>query len=120
MLGFAICAVASVPLFSSGAPLVTTLSGIAFAFFSGVVASAVYAAIPSVVPKAGSAAIVIGIVSQAGGIATLVGPPAAGTVIDLFGWQSLGLFLAATAVLGLVIIAPMARLRGPEAPLRHR
>ena len=103
---FALCAIAGLVLFQAEDSLAATLAGILLSVGLGIVASAVYAMIPFVVPRGGSAVIVIGLVSQAGGLATLAGPPVAGFIVDRSGWPMLGVFIAATSVLGMAALWP--------------
>ncbi len=57
-------------------------------------ASALFASIPFIVRRGGSASVAIGLVAQAGGIGTLFGPPLAGYVIETYGFAGFGWFLA--------------------------
>ena len=109
--GFLASAASAVPFFSSPDPVVATAAAVIFAVAGGVVASALFASIPSVVPIGGSVAVGIGLVAQSGGIGTLVGPPLAGYVISKFDWPGFGWFLAIVSVLGIVCLAPMLRAR---------
>ena len=73
------------------------------------VASALFASVPFIVPAAGSVSVAIGIIAQAGGITTVVAPPVAGYVIERFGFTGLGWFLALAALLGPLLLAPLLR-----------
>jgi MFS family permease len=107
--GFLASAASAVPFFSSPDPIVATASAVVFAIAGGVVASALFASIPSIVPPGGSAAVGIGLVAQSGGVGTLVGPPMAGWVITDFGWSGFGWFLAVVSVAGVVCLIPLLR-----------
>jgi MFS family permease len=107
--GFLASAASAVPFFSSPDPAVATAAAVVFAIAGGVVASALFASIPSIVPPGGSAAVGIGLVAQSGGVGTLVGPPLAGWVITDFGWTGFGWFLAAVSVVGVLCLLPLLR-----------
>ncbi|MFN3549338.1 MAG: MFS transporter [Mesorhizobium sp.] len=113
--GFLASAASAVPFFSSPDPMVATAAAVVFAIAGGVVASALFASIPSVVPAGGSVAVGIGLVAQSGGVGTLVGPPLAGYVISEFAWPGFGWFLAGVSVLGVVCLTPMLRTRPASA-----
>lgn len=106
--GLAITALLAFPAFGA-APWPMTLSAAAVAIVGGVTGSMLYAVLPSLVPPNGSVAIGIGVVAQAGGIGTLIGPPLAGYVIQQAGWDGFTVFLAATAVLSMLIVLPLLR-----------
>lgn len=106
--GFAVCAMAAPLAFGNEAGAMTTAAAILLAVAGAVVASSLFAAIPFVTPPGGSVATALGIVSQAGGIGTLVGPPIAAWVLETQGWNGFGWLLSAIAVLGIVCLAPLA------------
>lgn len=112
--GFAAAAVAAVPAFASSAAATVTAAALVFAVAGGVTASALFAAVPYIVPKGGSVAVAIGLVAQTGGLGTVFGPPLAGHVIERYGWAGYAWFLAMVAVAGLFLVAPllMRRVRG--------
>lgn len=105
--GFAASAVMAVPAFTlDNAPLATA-AVLLLAISGAFVASAQFAAIPFITPRAGSVSVAIGLVCQAGGIGTVFGPPAAAAIIERFGWNGLGLFLALVAISGLACMVPI-------------
>ena len=110
--GFVVSAATAIPAFASTDPLTVTLAAILFAVAGGVTASALFASVPFIIPAAGSASVVIGVICQAGGITTLIGPPIAGHVIESFGWTGFGWFLVATSLAGLALLAPLFGRRG--------
>jgi MFS transporter, CP family, cyanate transporter len=112
--GFLAAAVSAVPLFSESGPALATLSAIVFAIAGGIIASALFASVPFIVPPGGSVSIAIGIIAQAGGISTVAAPPLAGLVIETYGFAGLGWFLAVASLVGPLLIAPM--LRRPRDP----
>lgn len=112
--GFAVSAATAVPAFVSGDPIVATLAAALFAIAGGVTASALFASVPFIVPGQGSASVVIGVICQAGGIATLFAPPLAGYVIEGYGWAALGWFLLAASLAGLLCLAPLLSRRRPQ------
>lgn len=109
--GFLATALFSVPAFAATSPVIATLCAVAVAIAGGVVASALFAAIPYFVSRGGSVSIAIGLVAQAGGLGTLVGPPFAGWIIEVWSWPGLGAFLSLTAALGILAILPLALAR---------
>ncbi|MEX0405468.1 MFS transporter [Aquibium sp. LZ166] len=106
---FAVSAAAAVPFFSSSNVAVATGAAVVFSIAGGVIASSLFASVPSVVPAGGSVAVGIGLVAQSGGIGTLIGPPIAGYVISDFGWAGFGWFLSALSVVGMVCLIPLVR-----------
>lgn len=111
MAAFAVSAAAVFPFYASPDPLVATASAILFALAHGVIASAIFASVPLILPVGGSAAIAIGVIAQSGGIATLVGPPIAGYVIEAYGWPGFGVFMLALSAAGLGLMVPMLARR---------
>ncbi len=70
---------------------------------------------PFLTPKEGSVSVAFGLVAQAGGLGTLFGPPVAAAVAERFGWAGFGIFLTATALVGLAcMLALIAAPRGPR------
>ncbi|MBO6717712.1 MAG: MFS transporter [Rhizobiaceae bacterium] len=107
--GFVATAVASVPLFTQSGPLVATSAAVLYAVAGGVIASALFASAPFIVPPGGSVSVAIGFIAQAGGISTVAAPPLAGWVIESYGFAGLGWFLAAAAIVGPILLLPMLR-----------
>ncbi len=114
-VGFGIATAAALAAFAGTAPMVATLAAIVLCVASGVVASAIFAATPLAASNGVSVAAALGLVCQAGGIATLIGPPAGAFVIEQAGWPAFGGLLAAISLAGLVAVAPLlfGRLSGP-------
>lgn len=110
--GFVAAAIAAVPAFAATGAATATAAGLVFAIAGGVTASALFAAVPYIVPKGGSVAVVIGLVAQTGGIGTVFGPPLAGHVIERYGWAGYAWFLAVVAAVGVVLVAPLLARRG--------
>lgn len=111
MLGFGASAVVAIPAFAGAIPLLATASVSAFAIAGGLTASTLFAVIPLIVRAGGSVSVAIGLVAQAGGIGTLVGPPIAGWVIERHGYPGFGWFLAATGVVGVLSLLPLPARR---------
>lgn len=109
--GFAASLASALPAFLATDPAMVTLAAAVFAIAGGVTASALFGAVPFIVPRDGSASVVIGIICQAGGLTTLLGPPIAAAVIEAGGWSGFAWFLAATSLAGLLAIAPLLRGR---------
>lgn len=109
-IGFLAGGAAALPLYVGSGMLSVTAGAVVFAFALGVVASALFAALPFIVPAGGSTAVAIGLVAQAGGIATLVGPPLAGAMIER-GWAVFGWMLLVVALAGLAASAPLMKRR---------
>lgn len=114
--GFAVSAVTAVPAFTAGDPLLATSCALALAISGAVVASAQFAAVPFLTPQGGSVSVAFGLVAQAGGLGTLFGPPVAAAVVERFGWAGFGIFLAATALVGLACM--LALIAAPQRPRR--
>jgi MFS family permease len=110
VVGFIVSGAAAVPAFASADPALATASAILFVVSGAVVASALFAAIPYIVPAAGAAAVVIGLICQAGGLGTVVGPPAAGLVIEQAGYAGLGWFILAVSLAGAAVSAALLML----------
>ncbi|WP_127600070.1 MFS transporter [Nitratireductor alexandrii] len=111
MAGFLVSAASAVPFFGAADPIVATVSAMVFAVAGGVVAAAIFASVPFIVPPGGSSAIVIGLIAQSGGLGTLAGPPLAGYIIGQFGWAGFGWTLAAFSLLGFACMAPLLARR---------
>ncbi len=107
MTGFLLCALAAPAAFGGFGIAVTTAGAIALAVASALVASTVFAAVPLLVADPRSVPTAFGIVSQAGGLGTLAGPPIAAMTIAAAGWPALGWFLAAAALAGVALLAPL-------------
>ncbi len=114
IVGFVASAAASVPLFTQSGPGVATFAAVVYAIAGGIIASALFASVPFIVPAGGSASVAIGFIAQAGGISTVAAPPIAGFVIENYGFAGLGWFLAVASLIGPFLIAPM--LRRPREP----
>jgi MFS family permease len=105
--GFAVTAAAAVPAFAADAALLATAAAVLLAVSGGVTASALFASVPFIVPRTGSASVAIGLIAQTGGFATVFGPPLAGHVIDNYAWIGFGWFIAAWAVIGVASLTPL-------------
>jgi MFS family permease len=105
--GFAVTALAAVPAYSGAGAAPMTVAMVLVAISGGVIASALFADIPFILPENGSAAVAIGLVAQSGGIATVIGPPLAGYVIETHGWPGFGWFLVAVSAVGLALLVPL-------------
>jgi MFS family permease len=105
--GFGVTALAAWPAFTGTDGTSATLAVIVFAVAGGLTASTLFAAIPAIVPRGGSAAVAIGLVCQAGGIGTVLGPPLAAAVIDMHGWTGFAGYLAALSAAGAVCLLPL-------------
>jgi MFS family permease len=103
--------VAATPAFWVTNPAFATVFAAAVAVSGGVVASSLFAAIPSYVPRGGSVSVAIGLVAQAGGIGTLVGPPLTAAIIANRSWAEFGGFLSIAALTGLACLLPLLRAR---------
>jgi MFS family permease len=112
--GFAVNAALAIPAFGASNRTVATSALALFAIAGGMTASALFASIPFIVRRQGSASVAIGLVAQAGGIGTLFGPPLAGYVIETYGFAGFGWFLAAVALVGIVCLIPLTVTRVPR------
>ncbi|MGE0501245.1 MAG: MFS transporter [Rhizobiaceae bacterium] len=95
------------PAFGDAGPGAMTAAAVAVAILGGVTGSALYAAIPLVTPRGGSVAVAIGMVAQAGGIGTVIGPPLAGWVIERYGWPGFAAFTTLFALAATLAITPL-------------
>lgn len=107
MAGFAASGMAAWPAFQSGDPAAVTIAAVVLAVSGGVTGSTLFASVPFIVPAAGSASVAIGLICQAGGIATVVGPPLAGLVIESTGWTGYAALLIGASLVGLALLAPL-------------
>jgi len=113
--GFAIIVASAWPTFSPVGDVLATAGAVSFAFACGIIASALFAALPSIVPEQGSSAVAIGLICQAGGIGTVAGPPLAAQVIETLGWDAFGLFMAGVAIAGIASLLPLMSRRQESA-----
>jgi MFS family permease len=107
VLGFTASALVAVPAFDVVEGVSPTVALVTFAVAGGVIASVLFAVIPAIVPRDGSAAVAIGLVCQAGGIGTLIGPPLAAYVIETHGWTGVAWFMIAVSLAGIVSLVPL-------------
>lgn len=114
LAGFVVSALVAVPAFASGHAPLATAAAILLAISGAVVASAQFASIAYITPRAGSVPVAIGLVCQAGGIGTVIGPPLAAAVIERFGWPGLGLFLTLCSLAGIAAMIVLARQKIPS------
>jgi MFS family permease len=102
-----------------------------YAFFCGICASFLFASVPLLAGTQMSSTRTIGAIAQAGGIATLLGPPIAGSIIEDFGWPALAGSFVVVALIGMAAIltticasrprvACLARRNGAPSTLRSR
>lgn len=114
-IGFGVAIATALAAFAGVTPMVATLAAIVLCVASGVIASAIFAATPLAASDGVSVGAALGLVCQAGGIATLIGPPAGAFVIEQAGWPAFGAFLAAISLAGLLAMGVLlfGRLSGP-------
>ena len=112
--GFAVNAALAVPAFGSADAIIATAALTLFAIAGGMTASALFASIPFIVRRGGSASMAIGLVAQAGGIGTLFGPPLAGHVIETYGFAGFGWFLGDGALVGIACLIPLTLARAQQ------
>ena len=80
-----------------------------FAFLGGIIVSGVFGTVPKAASAGLSAAIVIGLIAQAGGLGTIAGPPLAGFLLDRYGWNALTWLLTGLSIVGTVAMLPLLR-----------
>ena len=86
-----------------------------FALGNGVASAGIFAAVPPLADARGAdTTLGFGLVAQAGGIGTVIGPPAMGAAIDVLGWEGACIALLPVA-LAAVAFAVAAR-RAAAAP----
>jgi MFS family permease len=107
VLGFAASALVAYPAFAVVEGVSAAAALVVFAIAGGLTASALFAAIPAIVPHEGSPAIAIGLVCQAGGIGTVLGPPLAASVIESHGWTGVSWFIVVVALAGIASLLPL-------------
>lgn len=78
-----------------------------FAFAGGLAASSLFASVALIENGKDSATALVGAVAQAGGIATVFGPPLAGYWIESFGRTALSLSFATAALVAAVVIVAL-------------
>jgi MFS family permease len=112
MTGFLSIAASACLVFSTQAHGAAAMA--VYAFSCGICASSLFASVPLLAGTQASSARTIGAMAQAGGIATLFGPPVAGSIIENLGWSALaGSFVAVTLVqtAAILITCYMSRSR---------
>jgi hypothetical protein len=113
---FIVTAAAACFAFVSGGAFAASWGAVTMAVASGVVASVLFAAIPFLVARPQAVPAAIGLVSQAGGLATLASPPLAALIIERAGWIGYGWFLALTGLAGAAILLPLIAAGKRQAP----
>ncbi len=111
MAGFGVSALCAVFVFQETGIVTGVVAYPAFAFLGGMIASMIFGSVPRAATEKFSAAMVVGVIAQAGGIGTIAGPPLAGFLVDMFGWGALTWFLTALSLAGTLMMAPMVRVR---------
>lgn len=119
VFGFTVSCICVLLVFNVENPTIILIAALLHAFSGGLIASALFASIPHILPKGASSALLIGIIAQAGGLATVGGPPLAGFIIEKFGWQGLGILLSILASIGISLMInrniPNFSIKGNEA-----
>lgn len=108
LAAFVVTALAAHVAFVTGGAAAASFGAVAMAIASGVVASALFAVIPFLVSRPQAVPAAIGLVSQAGGLATLASPPLAAFIIEHAGWTGYGWFLGLTGLAGAAMLIPLA------------
>ncbi|MCR9134530.1 MAG: MFS transporter [Alphaproteobacteria bacterium] len=112
LAGFALSGLCAIFLFQPSIGVLTVFAYVTFAFLGGVIASMCFGSVPQVASERFSAALVVGIIAQAGGTGTIFGPPLAGFVIDTWGWTGLSTLLVGLSAAGSLLMVPMVRSSG--------
>lgn len=113
MFAFVAAAVAGALAFTG-----TGASGLAipaFALSGGLAASSLFAGVTARVADEAAATALIGTIAQAGGIATLLGPPLAGHIAETYGWAPLSWSFATVGMLAAVVVAASDPRRSSRA-----
>lgn len=113
---FVVTAAAAHFAFVTGGAFAASWGAVTMAVASGVVASVLFAAIPFLVARPQAVPAAIGLVSQAGGLATLASPPLAAFIIERAGWTGYGWFLGITGLAGAAILLPLIAAGRRRAP----
>lgn len=116
LAAFVVTTIAAHFAFVTGGPLAASCGAVAMAVASGVVASALFAVIPFLVSRPQAIPAAIGLVSQAGGLATLASPPLAAFIIERAGWTGHGWFLGLTGLVGAAVLIPLIAAGRRRAP----
>lgn len=109
LIGFALSALCAIFLFQASQSAIVFVAYAGFAFLGGVIASMCFGSVPQAASKRFSAAMVVGVIAQAGGTGTIFGPPLAGFVIESWGWSGLTVLLTVLSVAGALLMVPMIR-----------
>lgn len=75
-----------------------------YAFSCGICASSLFASVPLLAKTQISSTRTIGAIAQVGGMATLIGPPVAGSIIEYLGWTALAWSFVAVAFIEVAAI----------------
>ncbi|MHB2266735.1 MFS transporter [Aliihoeflea sp. PC F10.4] len=116
LVAFTVTALAAFVAFVSGGPWPASIGAVFVAIASGVVASVLFAVIPFLVTRAEAVPAAIGLVSQAGGLATLASPPLAAFIIERSGWTGYGWFLTLAGLAGAAVLVPLIAAAKRRAP----
>jgi hypothetical protein len=108
LAAFVVTALAAYVAFVIGGAAAASFGTVTMAIASGVVASALFAVIPFLVSRPQAVPAAIGLVSQAGGLATLASPPLAAFIIERADWTGYGWFLVVSGLAGAAILVPLA------------
>ena len=106
VLSMALSAVSAVFLFRLDGPP-EAIAYAAFALLGGIMASCVFGSVPRASSPRLSAAMVVGLIAQGGGIGTIAGPPLAGFLLDNFGWSALSWLLTVLSAVGALVLLPL-------------
>nr|WP_074882254.1 MFS transporter [Pseudovibrio axinellae] len=112
-VGFLIIAIASFfcfPLAASDASIYRAL----FAFGCGITAASIFTSVPDLTRSSMEATQTIGAIAQAGGLMVLIGAPFAGFIIEMAGWQTLGISFGFAAFSASIVAGAAALTRKLE------
>jgi len=92
LAGLVLAAAGIAAVFFGGSAHLHLAGALVFSLASGLIASSIFATLPRIVSGGRSVSVAMGVIAQAGGIGTVIGPPVAGAVIDYHGWSGLGIY----------------------------
>lgn len=97
-------------LFTVGLPANVYLAA-ALMFLDGLIASAIFASVPSLVPDVARLSIAYGVVSQLGTLGAIIGVPVASALVTHGGWGAMRPAILVSSVAGVAFMVLASRMR---------
>jgi len=108
-VAFIISSVSGLVAFNSEQPSMLLGGAIVFAISGGVIASLIFASTPAMATMDAPGSLILGVISQTGGIGTVIGPPIAAATIEYSGWPALGILICCMSLGGALIVCFASR-----------